>query len=169
MVGGSMGRPPAGGNLQFDATFMPAIDLHFGRLADHDEIRLDAGIHFDKGVWCNAIAPFLHVPKVIGCPTSEQTEIARDGKPVDHSRSGTLFITCPARVQNIVFNLSYERVALPASRVADTDRIHMRVVNDHTLARTDPSQDVTHFVEADLIKTELVHLRRDTVPHLFEL
>src|SRR5687767_8356897 len=98
MMRGGMRRLPAGRDLQFDAALMPAVYLHFGRLTDDHEIRFDFGIHFDKCVGSYAVAPFLHISKVIDSPAVEQIQITRDGKPVDHSGRRTLLIARAARI-----------------------------------------------------------------------
>ena len=114
-----MGGLALGCDLHLQPALMPAIDLHFGRLANDDKIGLDFGINFHKGVRGNAVAPFFHIAKVIRRPAFEQAQSFANGKPIDHARRGAFFIARATRIQDAIFHFALEWIPLPGGRVAN--------------------------------------------------
>ncbi len=64
IVAGCMGASPLCHNFQLNASLVAAIDLHIGRLANHNKIRFDS-FPFNKRLTSNAVTPFLDVAQVI--------------------------------------------------------------------------------------------------------
>ncbi len=155
-----MGTAPARDDLDLDAPLVAAVDLHLGRLADHDEVRADALV-FDKCVRGDAVAPLFHIAEIVGGPAVQQPQLVRQRQAVDHRGRRALFVAGAAGVQPALVDLADKGIPVPFVRVADADRVDMAVVDQHARAAADAADGVAHAVEPRLLKAELAHLFLD--------
>jgi len=54
-------------------------------------------------------------------------------------------------------------------RVADADRVDVRVKNDHFFAVADAPHDVAHFIETDFVKVQRCHFRGNAFADRFDV
>ena len=160
VIAGGVRAAAFGDRLQFDAAFVAAIDLHFGGLADDDEVGADAFV-FDEGVRGDAVAPLFHIAEVVGGPTFEQPHAAGDGQTVDHAGRAALLIASAASVEDAVLDFALERVPLPFVLGADADGVDMAVVDEYTFTVADSADGVAHRIEPDFVEAEFAHFGLD--------
>src|SRR5207247_4944504 len=71
--------------------------------------------------------------------------------------------------KDAVFDFARDRVPLPRARVADANRVNVRIVDQDALAAADTANDVAHLVEAHLVVTEPAHFRADALADCLDL
>ena len=138
-----MGRAALGHHLQLHPALVAAIDVHLGRLANHNHIGLDL-LDLHQHLAALAVAVFFHVAKVIDGVTFQQAQVAGQGDAVDHAGRGLLLVAGAAGVQDAVLHLALEGVPAPIGAVADVDGVDVRVVQQHSWARAHSTDDVAH-------------------------
>ncbi len=169
MVAGSMCRNTFRGNFELDATFVTAIELHFGRFTNHHKIGFDARVNFDKGIGCNSIAPFFHISEIPGSPAIKQTKVAGERHAIDHARGRAFFVASTPRKQHAIFDFSFEWIPFPFIRIADAYCIDVGIEDDRTRSVANAPHDVAHFIEAHLVETKFAHFFGDPFAHWTDL
>jgi len=160
------GRRAAGGDdFQLDAAFVPAVHIHFGRFANHNKIRFDAGVYLHEGVGRDAVAPFFHVAKVVNGVPVEKAEVTGDCQAINHPRRASFFIAGAAGVKVAVFHLADEGVPFPVANIAHADCVDVRVVHQDPRTAANPADGIAHFVEAHFFIAELSHLSLNALAH----
>src|SRR5512141_960068 len=102
---------------------MPAIHLHLSWFADHHEIRPHLWIGFHECIRRDTIAPFFHVPEVVGSVTIEKTEVSCDRQSVDHAGRGSFLVTRATCVQVSVLHFTHEWIPFPFTGISYAYRI----------------------------------------------
>src|SRR5947209_4181795 len=107
---------------------------------------------FNQGIAGDAVAPLLHVTKIIEGPIPGQTQFLESCQGINHRRCGALFVASTKAVDDAILELAFERVPLPLAGVGDTDRIEMAIVEQYAWAIANAPQDVAHGVAAHLVE-----------------
>ena len=160
VIAGGVGAFAFGDRFQFDASFVAAVDLHFGWFADDDKVGADAFV-LDEGVGRDAVAPFFHIAEVVGGPPIEKAEAAGDGQAVDHGGRAAFFVAGAAGVEDAVFDFAFERVPFPFVFSADANGIDVAVVDEYALAVAYFADGVTHGVEPDFVEAQFAQFGLD--------
>ena len=153
----SMCRSSGCCDLEFNTSFMPAVNLHSGRFTDDNKIRSDFGVSLNECVGSNPITPFFHIAKVIHGVIVEQAQIAGNSHTVNHAWGAALFITGAPCIKLAVFNFSDEWIPRPGVAIANTDCINMRIIHQYFRPAADTADSITHKIKARFVKAQFQH------------
>ncbi len=148
-------------DLELHAAALPPAHAEVGRHGDDHHLRLDPALK-DQVLPGEADAVLAvngggdHHRHVVG-----QAASSCEGDSVDRGGEPALLVRSAAAVEDPTGNHTTEGVVAPLRGVRDADGVDVSVEGEHAWTRPEPTDDVAHLVDLDVLVAELPHLPCD--------